>query len=197
MIICNKCKSVKDGLENETDYLIKEEFIDAIDNHNNLIELSGNFTCLICAKLFKTKKHLIWHRRYHQKDVEPSTCNICNKPFESKFRLDKHKLIHKYENCTCAVCQQSFAGKDDLKLHISENHKRNIKCGKCPKVCVNYTKYLTHINKPHDNLKETAVSNINEKLVEIIKKKRGRKPKPKEADKEGRESYLFLDDTLQ
>ena len=167
--------------------IIKEEFIDYFDNNTKLDEISESFKCTICEKSFKTEKHLIWHGRYHQQDNEPSTCSICNKLFQSKYRLDKHKLIHKYENCICAVCQQSFASQDDLKLHISEKHKRDIKCSKCSKVCVNYTKYLTHINKPHDNTKESIISNPNENLVEVVKKKRGRKPKPKKCDKEGRE----------
>ena len=168
--------------------IIKEEFIDYFDNNTKLDEISESFKCTICEKSFKTEKHLIWHGRYHQQDNEPSTCSICNKLFQSKYRLDKHKLIHKYENCTCAVCQQCFESKEDLKLHINEKHKRDIKCSKCSKVCVNYTKYLTHINKPHDNTKESIISS----LVEVVKKKRGRKPKPKKSDKQGRKKYNYI-----
>ena len=155
-------KSVDDikDIEVEPDLIIKQEsLLDNLDIINQERTLddddkkaieSLSLSCSICTKTFKSEKHLIWHQRYHQIDTEPSTCDICSKSFDSRYRLDKHKVIHRFENCTCVICDKTFNSSKSLKLHVSNNHGKDIKCRKCGENCANYTKYLKHLAKPHN-----------------------------------------------
>ena len=98
--------------------LQKHECIGEMDIEQNMNSEKKAYSCIYCAKQFKSPKNLSVHTKIHISD--PHRCAVCNKLFKDKCNLKKHlRFVHSKErNFICDVCGKGFKQNDTLKHHV-------------------------------------------------------------------------------
>ena len=92
------------------------------------------FTCEECGKVYRTKKDIQVHMRYHlpediklamkEKAMEKYKCNSCDKGFIDSTRLKWHEASRHtgIKSFICQHCPKSYFRSDHLKTHVTSVH---------------------------------------------------------------------------
>ncbi|GJQ87332.1 hypothetical protein Trydic_g17379 [Trypoxylus dichotomus] len=94
---------------------------------------SGEHSCDICKRLFKTKHLLKAHKLTHGE--KSYLCSECGKVFTTKGSLQSHLKVHTGEKPhTCTVCKKSFGHVGSFEAHmLIHTGKRPYSCPVCAK----------------------------------------------------------------
>ncbi|KAK5640597.1 hypothetical protein RI129_011408 [Pyrocoelia pectoralis] len=139
----------RDVSEQEPVSLIKQESINITDTSppqlsNNptwyfvTAKPSTNFYCLICKKLFPSRKPFTRHNRYNHSKDRKHPCEICGKRFVYQYEAKNHENVHipKIKRIfECNICNNSYRSKTTLKIHVQVDHYNVIRfsCKECGK----------------------------------------------------------------
>ncbi|KAG8184370.1 hypothetical protein JTE90_006773 [Oedothorax gibbosus] len=86
--------------------------------------LQTPYVCFFCEKLFKKKKKLSWHLKYHTCQTL-HLCPVCEKKFRRKRSYTDHMHVHSNEkHFKCAVCGETFKQKVRLQKHKKMHRPR-------------------------------------------------------------------------
>ena len=77
--------------------------------------------CMVCDKVFPTKRNLIRYNNIHHGKHGKAVCNECDKTFSDEWKLNAHKKNHK--KFPCDRCEKSFQFESIKELHIKINMK--------------------------------------------------------------------------
>ncbi len=144
--------------ETETDYVEMQDL--NTEEETPINSEPTRFPCLICPKVFKSKKKLNDHnivvheeknilctdcgsrfarfyqlRRHikssHTNETKNVVCPQCNDVLSSEKSLYSHvRVMHKDTRYLCHICDKRFAKRDDLKEHSMVEH-RDVVLAKC------------------------------------------------------------------
>ncbi len=89
--------------------------------HKQIHSKEKPYKCENCLDYFETKNKLLGHKRLHK---ELFSCLVCNKIFKSKRILFNHEEIHTiYKTFTCELCNKVFNNEYAYVLHKKSVHK--------------------------------------------------------------------------
>ncbi|XP_029381256.1 zinc finger protein 880 [Echeneis naucrates] len=93
------------------------------------------YACQICGKIFKHRKVLRRHARFHTGE-KPYSCSVCSKAFALRKSLRRHVRFHTGEKPhMCTQCGKSFRLRDNLKAHLRiHSGEKPFSCTSCGKV---------------------------------------------------------------
>ncbi|XP_074544878.1 uncharacterized protein LOC141804383 [Halichoeres trimaculatus] len=108
------------------------------------------YACNICKKVFKRRKILRRHERFHTGE-KPYSCSVCSKTFALRKSLRRHKRFHTGERPhTCTQCNKSFRLRENLKAHLrfhtGEKPFSCSTCGKTFRIMRNRDKHLCDVD---------------------------------------------------
>lgn len=92
------------------------------------------YSCGICKKVFKRRKILRRHERFHTGE-KPYSCSVCSKTFALRKSLRRHQRFHTGERPhTCTQCNKSFRLRENLKAHLRfHTGEKPFSCSTCGK----------------------------------------------------------------
>ncbi|XP_035905544.1 zinc finger protein 845-like [Anopheles stephensi] len=136
------------------------------------------FRCSACLKTFPCHKSLQTHVDVMHPDMErePQTysCDQCDRTFDERKKLNKHRRVHKYQQCNvckkllvkhnirqhvlahqgeyrCTVCSKTLSCSKSLKRHLETVHaseakrlERPYSCPLCPRTFYHIAHLQTH-----------------------------------------------------
>ncbi|XP_033231765.1 zinc finger protein 616-like [Belonocnema kinseyi] len=126
------------------------------------LEKENKYKCEKCARSYKDKKHLTFHRKY-ECDVTPQfPCNFCGKLFKRKSHMKTHVgVMHLKSNLeaskqkyNCNFCAGSYSSVHTLYSHKRVVHagvRRQYICHYCGHKVSKKIRLVTHINFRHLN----------------------------------------------
>lgn len=104
---------------------------------------TGQWTCIICNKIFSSKSNLTRHITLHdQKEKKDHSCPFCNRVFQYKRYLLHHIMyMHKSKEekeHACHLCGKYFTTSQNLHRHMGlhtgeELNQKKIQCQHCEK----------------------------------------------------------------
>lgn len=110
-----------------------------------------NFSCEICAKLFKVRGDLTTHTRLRHKEP-PAVCEICGKVTKNKHTLYIHqKNNHFRTEFICPLCNKCYASQENLDQHVNKNHakKERLFCDICKNSFIHKASLRNHFAIVH------------------------------------------------
>lgn len=95
-------------------------------------------TCDVCRKTFKSRTHMVAHRRYQHGSEAEFTCAECSMVFNNKPKLMAHvKVNHLPPTYKCKKCSALLHTLTELNSHLHRNHavpeEKSVVCEKCGK----------------------------------------------------------------
>jgi len=75
------------------------------------VQLTKEFSCDMCSKIFKLRFHLKQHLKVHKEEKKKThKCDFCSKAFKLKTDLIRHTRTHTGKRpFKCVLCQKAFA----------------------------------------------------------------------------------------
>ncbi|XP_033231767.1 zinc finger protein 681-like [Belonocnema kinseyi] len=124
------------------------------------LETEIKYKCKKCARSYKDNRHLTFHRKYECDVTRQFTCNFCGKLFKRKAHMNAHvDMVHLKSNSkrtkakyTCNYCTRSYKYLRSLNRHKREVHagiKRQFICDYCGHIASQKNNLGTHINSRH------------------------------------------------
>ncbi|XP_017138923.1 zinc finger protein 813 [Drosophila miranda] len=108
------------------------DVVRALEAHRR--KLHTDFSCKLCAKIFKNSRTLLRHVQGHS-GVRQYKCDFenCEKSFTNKHNLNSHRRIHKTErNYVCELCGYRSRYREALIVHRrSHTGEKPFKCETC------------------------------------------------------------------
>lgn len=109
-------------------------------------ELSINFLCSVCGKVFDSQRQLSRHLKIHS-DKRSHSCKDCGKSFREAGTLRTHYLSHNTEALPCQECGKMLKNELTLRIHM-RTHNQGIRficdvCGKSFKRAVSLKAHQT------------------------------------------------------
>ncbi|XP_077579715.1 uncharacterized protein LOC144201171 [Stigmatopora nigra] len=94
----------------------------------------NGYTCSRCGKMFKRRKILRRHERFHTGE-KPYSCSKCSKTFALRKNLRHHIRFHTGERPhQCTRCSKSFRLRENLKAHMRfHTGEKPYQCNLCGK----------------------------------------------------------------
>ena len=108
------------------------------------------FLCSKCPKIFRDKKQLANHQRYHV--MVESPCEICQKIFPSKQSMLIHLSTHKSTVFSCGECSKTYKHQASLIAH-QRLHYGGITCPFCDKFFLRKEYLKVHLLSCRDSIK--------------------------------------------
>ena len=68
-----------------------------VRRYENQASGMSEFSCTVCHKVMKQKRHMVNHVETHIEGVS-HICNLCGKSFKTRNSRDKHKYTYHKEN---------------------------------------------------------------------------------------------------
>ncbi|XP_077472404.1 uncharacterized protein LOC144086360 [Stigmatopora argus] len=95
----------------------------------------NGYTCSTCGKMFKRRKILRRHERFHTGE-KPYSCSKCSKTFALRKSLRHHIRFHTGERPhQCTRCYKSFRLRENLKAHLRfHTGEKPYQCNLCGKM---------------------------------------------------------------
>lgn len=123
-------------------------------------EPENKYKCTKCARSYKAKKNLTYHRKYECDVIPQFVCNFCGKRFKQKCNMSRHvDLVHIKSNSQiskkkyiCDNCTRSYSSLCGLNRHKREIHagvKRHFTCHYCGHKARQKNYLRIHINSRH------------------------------------------------
>lgn len=120
----------------------------------------NSFECERCNLVFRNRKGLIEHRKYHSIDQDAAykydpvselyTCYICSAEFQNTTEAEAHIQKNHEETFHCQQCQKKFSNAYYFCCHVQgHDPKRAFTCPLCPYSTPRRTCIMTHINRMH------------------------------------------------
>ncbi|XP_056318473.1 zinc finger and SCAN domain-containing protein 5A-like [Danio aesculapii] len=95
----------------------------------------GLLVCVVCSKLFQSRRTLRRHRRFHSGE-RPHACRICLKTFILRRTLRRHQRWHLQRPFSCTECGKSFRRWRRLRGHWRTHTAEGpFSCKHCGKTC--------------------------------------------------------------
>ena len=116
------------------------------------------YTCDICAKRYKSKYGLKFHKSEVHSDSLPFrySCDLCNNgfPYKTELNLKRHKeSMHKGKRFSCDHCKLSFSAQSGLWTHKKRKHEgRRFSCKLCIFTAVAKELITQHISVKHEQV---------------------------------------------
>lgn len=144
----------------------------------NTHDESARAKCLLCTRIFKTKKsldrHLInVHTRKEVKTYVPSkfVCSYCERSFESNTTLFWHTQKYHLEgvsvcdadssNTNCEICVKSYSDNASLQRHLASVHSlETASCNICMKEFKSAINLQSHIRITHAPPEATQICDV-------------------------------------
>lgn len=120
-------------------------------------------TCDVCQKTYKSRTHMVTHRRYRHRSEAEFTCGECSMVFNNKPKLTAHvKVNHLPPTYKCEKCSALLHTLAELNSHLHRSHavlqKKSVVCEKCRKsfkdISVLQAHVLNHSEENHFYCKE-------------------------------------------
>ncbi|KAL1374211.1 hypothetical protein pipiens_020421, partial [Culex pipiens pipiens] len=124
----------------------------SLNRHRKLHAGMNPYVCDVCDKECSHMSHLIFHRKSHFTDTNPSyPCPHCSSAFSSSGNRQKHiARVHTLEKRhQCPKCPQSFIYSRQLKAHLNLAHVPQTLCQDCNKTFKTPTQLAQHREKLH------------------------------------------------
>ena len=145
-------ENIGPGLDAENSETIDDkEMIDASYFVQSMNEVNQ---CILCLKIFTSKKGLSKHIRFVHNKEKTHVCDICKKAFGRKEHLQRH--VQDMHNTfdkpyKCDQCDDSFKRKDGLAKHVRFVHEKetNFLCEVCNKTFGRKSCLIRHITDVH------------------------------------------------
>nr|CDS31338.1 zinc finger C2H2 type [Hymenolepis microstoma]CUU99343.1 zinc finger C2H2 type [Hymenolepis microstoma] len=128
----NLCSSrVSESIPASPESLDPEDIQTTSPSPNNS-NVSRQYTCHVCTKVYYSMSALKMHIRTH---TLPCKCNICGKAFSRMWLLNGHLRTHTGEKpFACRVCQRAFADRSNLRAHMQTHSEvKRYRCEDCGK----------------------------------------------------------------
>lgn len=95
-----------------------------------ILKPENKYKCKKCARRYKKKSHLTYHRKYECEVTPQFTCNFCGKLFKRKTHVNAHVgAVHRKSNSetseskvNCNYCTRSYSCLRNLNRHKREKH---------------------------------------------------------------------------
>ncbi|XP_062528394.1 zinc finger protein 62 homolog [Bombyx mori] len=111
-----------------------------------------NQQCVICNKIFKTKKTLKVHMQRHA-DIKTLSCEICGSRYYTISDLCNHKRNVHFKDSKvykCDLCEYVANKNETIKKHRAKHTGANIPCLVCGVFLENEETYLLHQKRHTD-----------------------------------------------
>lgn len=104
------------------------------------------FHCYLCPEKFSKFSQLLCHDSTVHCDISKNFgCEKCGKLFLSSERLKVHELVHREKLFQCQLCQKKFAARKTLDNHLN-THFGSYSCQKCGYKAHNMKNLKVHEN---------------------------------------------------
>lgn len=95
-------------------------------------------TCDVCRRTYKSRTHMVTHRRYQHRSEAEFTCGECSSVFNNKQKLTAHvKVDHLSATYKCGKCSALLYSLVELNSHLHRKHavleEKSVVCEKCGK----------------------------------------------------------------
>ena len=133
--------------------------------------------CIVCLKIFTSKKGLSKHIRFVHNKEKTHVCDICKKAFGRKEHLQRHvQDIHNTfdKPYKCDHCDDSFKRKDGLAKHVRFVHEKetNFSCEVCNKTFGRKSCLIRHITDVHEQSGSFGCDFCPRRFFKALDKKR-------------------------
>lgn len=86
------------------------------------MHFSGNYTCDICHKAYKSERTYKKHVRSHDPENHYD-CHLCDNKFLSSRDRNKHLYTHpEFKPFVCTHCGKSIVSASALDIHVRMKH---------------------------------------------------------------------------
>lgn len=103
------------------EFLVKKSLISHLWRHQ---QVSKEYGCSVCGKMFKFKHQVKRHEKYHD-DYRPFKCHLCDCAYKDLTDLRRHKRSHGIgeANIACKYCDKMFYEPKQLRYHMRSHAK--------------------------------------------------------------------------
>lgn len=130
-------------------------------------ETMGSRSCLLCTKIFKTKKEYNQHYQRKHVDEKQFSCKTekCKKLFKTHFELKIHEKSHSnVKDLVCPHCKLQYKTKSTLHIHVKRKHGGKDyeekypceECGNTFRLLVDLKTHISNVHKAKLRLKNTC-----------------------------------------
>ena len=99
---------------------------DTLQAHVNIHLNAKTFICKNCDKAFRSASNLNEHRRICGTDLSSSySCLLCPKMFKTKRYLEQHLQGHRGRDYICNICQKAFTFRGNLNRHLKKCEQKS------------------------------------------------------------------------
>ena len=126
------------------------------------MDVSKDFECTLCNKMFKRKEYLSRHTLVHS-GLRPYNCTYCDKSFNDPSSLGRHHKMHESNNVksfVCTVCDKKFTTIYYLRSHEKTHNDKKYNCEQCPSVIKGKGHFQEHIKSHTTSLKCSLCTKI-------------------------------------
>lgn len=108
-------------------------------------------TCDVCQKTYKSRTHMVSHRRYRHRSEAEFTCGECSMVFNNRPKLLAHvKVNHLPPTYKCKKCSAVLHTLAELNSHLHQSHavlkEKSVVCEKCGKSFKDVSVLQAHVS---------------------------------------------------